>query len=270
MDGNQSISNNYSATSMEVSSQQASSSNKLFVAVIISVLIAAAIAGLAVYFWQKSQSEKEISGLEQKISSLERQLSSIKRGDATPRSTPPLILSPSPTSIISIPSPSPTLTTNSTTGWQMYVNTKYKYSISYPFEYKLGSCRNCFDLSTADFITLDPSQQNRYGRIMISRLRDRKEEETLEEYLDNISGVDANPIVLGSKKRYRLNGYEVLATVTSNYGYESKNVFVTNGNNVIHSSFSGVASSSNKGLSLEDYDNIDVFDKMLLTFKFTD
>lgn len=252
----------------EIQSQQNNpDSNKLFIAIIISVLTTAIITGSVVYFWQKSAKERIVNDLEQKIASLRERTSMLPRVEPSPRPSKSLALSPTLTYIIPVASLTPTTTPSAS--WKMYTNTKYGYSINYPSEYRIGSCRVCFDLSTADFITLDPPQKDGYGGIMISHLRDRKSGESLEEYLEDISGVDANPVVQGSKNRFKLNGYEALVTVTKNYGYENKNVFVTNGGSVIHFRFSGVTSPSNKGISLADYKNLDIFNKILSTFRFS-
>lgn len=62
--------------------------NKLLLVVGASILLAALVVGVGVYFWQKSTSEVEIKNLEQKVSSLEQQISETRNEQTTVQPTP--------------------------------------------------------------------------------------------------------------------------------------------------------------------------------------
>ncbi len=155
-----------------------------------------------------------------------------------------------------------------TSDWKTFTHAKYKYSLKYPPTYSLGSCTSCFDIYNAEFITFDPPQSKSYGRIMITHLRDREQSETPTQYLDDMKGIDANPVIPGSTIRFKLNNVEALAISTTNFGYENRHVFLIEGRQGFDISFSGLNSSQNKGLSLNEYRNMTVFEQMLTTFQF--
>lgn len=125
MENMQSLPNQQSTEAL-VQQQVGPNNSKLFVVVVASILFTGIVTGSIVYFWQKSQIEREISGFQQKISSLERQLSSIKKRDATPWSAPSLILSPPLTPI-----------TKPTANLKTYSNEKYRFSFNYPQNWKI-------------------------------------------------------------------------------------------------------------------------------------
>lgn len=200
-----------------------------------------------------------------------------KQVQLTPISIPTVIPTPiskftptpkiSPTSVIPA-TPELTPTPDPTADWKTYTNARYGYEIKYPPDYKLASCRSCFDLSLVDFVTFNPPSSVGYGVIVVSSLKIKEENLTADEYLEEISGIDANPLVPGSKKRFQLNGLEALTTITQSFGYENKNFFLLKEDRGFHISFSGVASPANKGIALGDYRNLTVFDLMLSTFRF--
>jgi len=117
--GNEQSSVNQNPTGSEPQLQRAGSNQKLFVAIVISVLLTAMLTGFAVYFWQKYANDKAVSSLEQKIAFLERQKSKMK--DET---------------IIVHPTASPTLlptpTTDPTANWSTYSSDKYGFKFRYP------------------------------------------------------------------------------------------------------------------------------------------
>jgi len=88
---------NQNPTRSEVQPQQTGSNQKLFVAVVISVLLTVITSSTAVYFWQKSLNKEKISSMEQKISSLEKQVSTMRKEEVVPQpidSSPSVVLSP--------------------------------------------------------------------------------------------------------------------------------------------------------------------------------
>jgi len=110
MKNTQSLSDQQLNTSF-VQQQANQSYSKLLIAFVFSSLLTGVITGSAVYFWQKSASEKAISSLEQKIAFLEKQASTDK----------------------SVPTTAPT------TDWKTYRNTTYKFSFDYPSILKVVS-----------------------------------------------------------------------------------------------------------------------------------
>lgn len=123
METNQSSANQNLAGS-EAKPQQAGSNQKLYAAVVISVLLTSILTGSVVYFWQKSTNEKAISSLEQKIASLEEQISTINKTKVTPQTT-------------SVPELSPTPITKPPTNLKTYSNEKYKFSFKYPQNWEI-------------------------------------------------------------------------------------------------------------------------------------
>lgn len=156
------------------------------------------------------------------------------------------------------------------TSWKWYTNiTKSSYSISYPPEYRLGSCRACDDLTTAELITFTPPEPAGYGTVKIEVLRKKEKSESTDQFLEDISRVDMNPVVSGSKERIQLNGFETLTTMTSNYGYETKNIFILiYGTQGLHISFSGIGSPENRGIALKDLKNYSVYELMVSSLGF--
>ncbi len=117
---------NHTSMSTQAQPQQASPANsRPLIFIVISVLLTAMIIGPAVYFWQKSASEKAISSLEQKITSLEKQISMINETKSNPQLSPTLESSPTPTN-------------ESSANLKTYSNGKYKFSFSYPQNWKIN------------------------------------------------------------------------------------------------------------------------------------
>lgn len=108
METNQS-SINQNLTGSEDRLKQTGQNQKLFVAVVISILLIAILTGAAVYFWQKSKKEKMVNGLEQKIAPLEKQISTMGKDKALPQ-----------------------LTVSPVADWETYTNASAGYTISYP------------------------------------------------------------------------------------------------------------------------------------------
>jgi len=114
--------------------QARSSSSFSFMAIIISLLLTAVITGSAVYFWQKSASEKTINNLEHKVSSLEEQISTIKKMDSIQN-----IETDKQQNQESIENEkkitTETVQSESTSKWPLYTNDKVGFSIKYPREW---------------------------------------------------------------------------------------------------------------------------------------
>ena len=118
MENTQSLSNQQS-TETTIQHKVSQNSNKLFVALIASILLTGIITGSVVYSWQKSANEEKISSMEQKIASLEKTISTIDKTKVTPQPT-------------SIPELSPTPITEPTANLKTYSNEKYQFSFNYP------------------------------------------------------------------------------------------------------------------------------------------
>jgi len=120
METNQS-STNQNLAGAEVQPRQANSNNRLFVGIIISVLLTAITSSTAVYFWQKSTNEEEISSMEQKIASLEKQVSTMKEIKTPPQQP-------------SSPAPSPSTISDKTANWKPYTFQPLQLSLKVPPE----------------------------------------------------------------------------------------------------------------------------------------
>jgi|GEM_PF-5490420 len=123
MENTQSIPSQQSSTP---SAQQHVSQNnsRLFVVVVTSVLVTAALTGSIVFFWQKSANEKVVNSLEQKLTSLEEQISIVKNAEIVkqPISTPALSTMPA---------------ADLTTNWEVYKNTRIGYQIKFPQDFEI-------------------------------------------------------------------------------------------------------------------------------------
>lgn len=139
-----------------------------------------------------------------------------------------------------------------TVGWKTYVSTLYKYSLSYPSNYSISSCRNCFDLSVADFITLTPpgSSVNAggFGYIIVEVVHPATKQTQIN-------------LTVG-------NGIKAYANVSNNGSYEEKMVSIPIKDGVINISVSGGDSPLNRGKKITDLESYKVFDQILSTFKF--
>lgn len=165
--------------------------------------------------------------------------------------------------------PTSLLDEEKTKDWKIYTNTQYGYTLKYPPDYKPGMCNSCDDPLTTPLWTLDPPQTEGYGRIMIINLRDKNQDETTQDYLQQmIKAVDVNPVVVGSRKDLQIDGRDAITVTTSNYDYETEDFVVLNGNTGLQISFSGVASPNNKGVSVQDFKNYATFELILSIFKF--
>lgn len=115
---------NQNPTKTELQLPKESSSSKLFLVVIFSVLLTGVITGSIVYFWQQSSNEKAVSNLEQKITSLEKQISTMsKTTKVTPQPTPTPKTPLSPT-------------TDPITDWKTFSREHYNFIFKYPSDWE--------------------------------------------------------------------------------------------------------------------------------------
>ena len=163
---------------------------------------------------------------------------------------------------------SPTPTPDPTTDWKTYKNAKYGYTIKYPPDYRI-------EIKNQDLVILYPPQhpQSKFGYITIYRLREKKYLENTEEYFDKLLNFYPKPtyrIVDESKKRFKLNGLEVFSFRFEYLEREIKSVKLLKENLGFSIDFLGGHLNENKGLSTNEYYNIETFDQILSTFKFID
>jgi len=123
MENTQSLPNRQS-TEPFVQQQADQNNNKLFVVITISILLTGLITGSIVYFWQRTANEQVVNGLEQELDSLKEQISTVKKVETVTQPISQPVLSPIPT-------------TDLTTNWEVYKNTRIGYEIKYPKDFKI-------------------------------------------------------------------------------------------------------------------------------------
>jgi hypothetical protein len=110
-----------------------------------------------------------------------------------------------------------------------------------------------------------------YGSFMISHLKDKATNQSTSDYLNELSTIVNQPIVPNSTQQTTVNGYSGLVVVNRDKynDVDSKNVYVTNGTEGIQLSFDGYYSNENRGIHLDGFENLSVFDQILSTFQFS-
>lgn len=152
-----------------------------------------------------------------------------------------------------------------TAKWRTYTNTKYGFTVKYPPDYRVVGCKDCLDFPLATSVTFEPPDAKDFGKITISVTKERQENQTVEQYLDEIGGLTGKVVAPETRQRFELNGSEVL-TISTNTGYENKHIFLVRGNRGFDIGFAGYPTGW-KGLSPEDGKKVAVFGQMLSTFK---
>lgn len=168
-------------------------------------------------------------------------------------------------------SPSPTLPVeDKTKTWKVYTNTEYGYQLKYPPDYRPGMCNNCSDFYTTPLWTLDPPEAAKNGRLVIQALRELKPGEIPQDYLNEmVKAINLNPWVPGSKRYFKLREKQAIAVTTTNFGYETEEIVVLNDRVGLEISFTTSHSVENKGLSIRDLKNYEVFELILASLTFS-
>lgn len=198
MDNQQILPDQNSMVNEGPSQQAVSNNSRLFLVVAISVLLAAVLAGSAVYFWQKSVNKETVNALEQKISSLEEQVSGMKE--------------------VKIPTQP---TTESAVNLKTYTNEKYGFGIKYSPELELNIKEQQRENSSAIvslYITNDNnlnlfydkpenSIKDIYFSLTIEMFKDMDKEKIISEWFDTIcnSPWKTDPV---SCKQEKINAFK--------------------------------------------------------------
>lgn len=170
--------------------QNGSSNNKLFVIVAASVILTAVVAGLAVYFWQKTTNEEAINSLEQKVSYLEEQISIMKNVEIAPQPT-------------SLPALSPTSITDPIASWKTYKSNTYGFSFKYPENLYI---RND---SRDDFIGFLLNQNENQSQKLVVQVINNPSNLSIQNYLENNKPISDDRINLDYTET-EINNYEGL------------------------------------------------------------
>jgi len=151
-----------------------------------------------------------------------------------------------------------------TPGWKVFVN-RGGWSISYPADWRIDSCKNCKDPQEpgvyVDFFP--PKERPPDGRVMVESLGDKPSDTSADAWLADVSKT-ANLNQHVHEQKLTLNGLPALKVhYCTDYGLEMEAVYVVSGSETFEIYFGGDQS----GLPLEKFGNYATYVKMLGTFR---
>jgi hypothetical protein len=131
-----------------------------FIPIIATALIAALVAGGAVYLWQRNENQKAKTDLEAQISKLRADLGAV----------------PTPTPTVS-PTATATPTASPTADWKTYTNATYGFTFQYPPQWKLDEVKTSQQSNVQEpwksfefYASYTPSgAQDNYGYVGVSK-----------------------------------------------------------------------------------------------------
>jgi len=147
--------------------------------------------------------------------------------------------------------------------WKTFSN-RAGWSIAYPADWTIGSCRSCPD-PTAPDVYVDFFPSNQAGPVMVQHLADQPSNLSLDQWFTEIKGTaNRNPQV--SEERVSLDGLAALKVRyrnPDNGGYWMEAVYVVGHRQTFSIDFSGEAG----GPALEALENYEIYLNMVKSFK---
>ena len=140
------------------------------------------------------------------------------------------------------------------------------WSISYPADWRIGSCQSCTD-PTAEDVFVDffpPSLKTADGWVMVSPLARRPSDISVDAWLAKVSReANLNPHVHEAESK--VNGLSALRVRYRSPQGEMEEIYVVSGSRTFSVSFS--ADPGSPGTSLETLPNYPIYSKMFRSFR---
>jgi photosystem II reaction center protein PsbP len=149
--------------------------------------------------------------------------------------------------------------------WKTFSN-RAGWSIRYPPDWTISSCRNCSDPTAPDvFVSFFPAQQAD-GTVMIEHLASKPKTADTDSWVADVKRTaNLNPIV--NEEKLSLNGLPALKVrYRTASGTEMQEVYVVSGTSTFSIAFSGDKPGTNV---LENFKNYPIYLRMVATFKFS-
>jgi hypothetical protein len=148
--------------------------------------------------------------------------------------------------------------------WKVFSN-RAGWSISYPGDWTIGSCRSCKDPTAPEvFVDFFPPTDRESGWVMIEHLADKPSGMTVDTWFAEIKQTNnLNPRL--KERSFILHDRPALSVRyrnSNNGGEEMESVYVVSGSRTFAINFSG----EKPGLSLEQFGNYDTFLQMVKSF----
>jgi hypothetical protein len=149
--------------------------------------------------------------------------------------------------------------------WKVFTS-RAGWSINYPSEWKIGSCKSCPDPTAPDvFVDFLPPKDKNSGWVMVEHLAGKPSSTTVDAWFTEIKRTaNLNPRL--AEQRFMLDDLPALKVRYRNPscgGHEMEEVYVVSGSRTFSITFDG----EKPGLPLEEFGNHHTFLQMLETFK---
>lgn len=140
------------------------------------------------------------------------------------------------------------------------------WSINYPSDWKIGSCKSCQDPTAPNvFVDFFPSSNRDSGWVMVEPLADERSGTTVDAWFTKIKQTaNLNPQL--TEQRLTLNGLPALKVRYRNPiggGHEMEEVYVVSDSRTFAITFDG----DSPGLPVDEFGNYHTFLQMVETFK---
>jgi hypothetical protein len=154
--------------------------------------------------------------------------------------------------------------------WKLF-KSRGGWSISYPKQWRVSSCRSCKD-PTAPGVFVDffpPTMKTDEGWVMVEPLRDRPSRTAEDDWLSNISKT-ANVNAQISKEKMRVDRFPALKVrYRTKDGDEMESVYVAARSRTLVVDFNADQSGNRPGAPLETLPNYQSYRQMLDTLRIT-
>ena len=149
--------------------------------------------------------------------------------------------------------------------WKVFAN-RAGWSISYPADWHIASCRSCNDPKAADVFVdfFPPRKRTADGWVMVSRLANKPADTSVDAWLVQVSAT-ANVNKRIHDEPLQVDGLPAIKVRYRQPEGETEEVYVVSGSNTFSVSFS--ADPGSAGTSLESLHNYATYVRMLQSFR---